>query len=155
MTDDAITASVREAFGNLQSAIDGLSGAQATWKPGDSEWSAAQVGDHVAIATGVMGNVTRLLARGQAVTDADWDPPPQFRGDADDVSDVTRRLGELVGFTERLFDEGNETNDLTETANNSQLGDMNWREWFYFLGVHADDHLGQIKKLRESPGFPA
>ncbi len=118
------------------------------------EWSAAQVGDHVALATGVMCNVTGLLAKGQAVTDADWDPPPQFRGDAADVGDVKKRLGDLPAFTDRLFDEGVKTDSLEETANNSLLGDMNWREWFYFLGVHANDHIGQIEKLRSMQGFP-
>jgi hypothetical protein len=108
----------------------------------------------VALATGVMGNITGLLAKGQAVTDADWDPPPQFRGSADDVGDVRRRLKALPGFCDRLFDEGARTDSVEVTANNSQLGDLNWREWFYFLGVHADDHTGQVDKLRGMPDFP-
>ncbi|MGH2400280.1 MAG: hypothetical protein ACRDF6_10580, partial [bacterium] len=105
-------------------------------------------------STGVMGNVTRLLAKGQVVTDADWDPPPQFRGDAADVADVNHRLNELPAFADRLFEEAAKTNSLDEKANNSQLGDMNWREWFYFLGVHAQDHIEQIKRLRSTEGFP-
>jgi hypothetical protein len=143
---------VRETFSRLASTLDSLSGEQATWKPEEGEWSAAQVGDHVALGTGVMGNITGLLAKGQAVTDADWDPPPQFRGSAD-VGDVKRRLRELPGFTDRLFDEGATTDSLEEKANNSLLGDMNWREWFYFLGVHANDHIGQVEKLGGLRGF--
>jgi hypothetical protein len=154
LTDDEIKREVREAFSKLGSALESLSDEQATWKPEEAEWSAAQVGDHVALATGVMCNVTGLLAKGQAVTDADWDPPPQFRGDAADVASVKKRLGELPAFTDRLFEDGVKTDRLDETANNSLLGDMNWREWFYFLGVHANDHIGQIEKLRAEPGFP-
>lgn len=154
LSNDELKREVREAFSRLGSALASLSDEQATWKPDAEEWSAAQVGDHVAIATGVMCNVTALLAKGQAVTDADWDPPPQFRGDAADVDDVRKRLGELPGFTDRLFEEGVKTDRLDERANNSLLGDMNWREWFYFLGVHANDHIGQIEKLRGTPGFP-
>jgi hypothetical protein len=154
LSDDALKRAVRETFSKLGSALESLSGEQATWKPEEAEWSAAQVGDHVALATGVMCNVTGLLAKGQAVTDADWDPPPQFRGDAADVADVKKRLGELPAFTDRLFEDGVKTDRLDETANNSLLGDMNWREWFYFLGVHANDHFGQIEKLRSAQGFP-
>jgi hypothetical protein len=154
MSDAQVKASVRESFATLSSALGALSDEESAWKPEEGEWSAAQVGDHVALATGVMSNVTGLLAKGQAVTDADWDPPPQFKGNAADVGDIKRRLAELPVFTDRLFDEGSETNRLDVTADNSQLGEMNWREWFYFLGVHADDHLGQIEKLRSMPGFP-
>jgi len=53
-----------------------------------------------------------------------------------------------------LFDEGAKTDRVEVKANNSQLGDMNWREWCYFLGVHANDHIGQIEKLRAAEGFP-
>jgi hypothetical protein len=154
MSDEQVKESVRDSFATLSLALGALSDGQAAWKPEDGEWSAAQVGDHVALATGVMGNVTSLLAMGQAVTDADWDPPPQFKGNAADVGDIKRRLAELPAFTDALFHEGAQTNRLDTTADNSQLGEMNWREWFYFLGVHADDHLGQIEKLRSMPGFP-
>jgi DinB superfamily len=154
LSDDQCREQVRAAFSRLGSALASLSGEQATWKPNAEEWSAAQVGDHVALATGVMANITGLLAKGQAVTDEDWDPPPQFRGNAEDVGDVKRRLGELPAETDKLFDEAVKTDRLDLKANNSQLGDMNWREWFYFLGVHADDHIGQIEKLRGMPGFP-
>jgi DinB superfamily len=154
LDEEGIKREVRERFSKLGSALESLSGEQATWKPEEAEWSAAQVGDHVALATGVMCKVTGLLAKGQAVTDADWDPPPQFRGDAADVGDVKKRLAELPAYTDRLFEEGLETDSLDETANNSLLGDMNWREWFYFLGVHANDHIGQIEKLQNIQGFP-
>ena len=154
MNDAQIKQEVRSSYTRLVAALEALSGEQATWKPQEGEWSAAQVGDHVALATGVMCNVTGLLAKGQAVTDTDWDPPPQFRGNAADADDVRKRLGELPGFTDSLFDEGAATDRVDVKANNSQLGDMNWREWFYFLGVHANDHVGQIEKLRGTPGFP-
>src|SRR5688572_3614304 len=155
MNEAQIKQSVREMYSKLASTLDSLMGEQAVWKPDEAQWSAAQIGDHVALATGVMGNVTSLLAKGQAVTDADWDPPPQFRGDAADVADVKRRVRELEAFTGRLFDEAIKTDRIEVRANNSLLGDMDWREWFYFLGVHTQDHIGQIEKLRSAQGFPS
>jgi len=154
LNDAQVKQYVRDTHSGLLSALEALSGEQATWKPEEAEWSAAQVGDHVALATGVMGNVLALLAKGQAVTDADWDPPPRFRGNATDVVDVKKRLGEIPSFADELFDEGGKTDRRDVKANNSLLGDLDWREWFYFLGVHAKSHVEQIEKLRSTPGFP-
>ncbi len=154
LSDDQLKGEVRESHSRLGSTLASFSNEQATWKPDDQEWSAAEVGDHVALATGVMGNITGLLAKGQAVTDADWDPPPQLRGDSSDVAYVKRRLRELESFTDRVFDEAVKTDRLDVMANNSLLGDMNWREWFYFLRVHAESHVEQMQKLRSMQGFP-
>ena len=68
-----------------------LSPDQAVWKPDAAEWSAAQIGDHIALSTGALGNITSLLARGETPGDADWDPAPEFKGDAADVEGVRRR----------------------------------------------------------------
>jgi hypothetical protein len=154
LSGDELKREVRDAYTDLQAAIESFSNEQAVWKPTEGEWSAAQVGDHVALSTGTLGNITAVLARGQTVTDADWDPPPRFRGDVSDVRNVKRRLAELSSYTDRLFDEGASTDRLDVKANNSFLGDMTWREWFYFLGIHARAHIEQIEKLRLSPGFP-
>lgn len=152
--DEELKREVRKTFSNLGAVLGSLSDEQATWKPDAEEWSAAQVGDHVAISTGVMINVTGVLAGGEAVTDADWDPPPQFRGDVSDLADVRKRLGDLPVHTDELFAQAVSTDRLDQKANNSMLGDMNWREWFYFLGVHANSHIEQIEKLRSTRGFP-
>jgi len=155
LSDSELKLAVREACARLATTLDSFSDRQATWKPDAEEWSAAQVGDHIALGTGVLGKIAGLLANGQAVTDEDWDPPPQFKGDAADLVDVKRRITGLPQFTDRLFDESNKANRLDLKANNSFLGDLNWREWFYFLRVHANAHVEQMEKLRSTPGFPS
>jgi hypothetical protein len=30
------------------------------------------------------------------------------------------------------------------------FGELNWREWYFFIGVHCYDHTGQIKTMHES-----
>jgi len=154
LNNGALKDEVRESYTKLTSALESFSDEQAVWKPDAEEWSAAQIGDHVALSMGVLGNITRLLAKGQAVTDADWDPPPQFRGDASDLRDVKTRVGELASYSSELFDEGVKTDRVDVTASNSFLGDMNWREWFYFLRIHAQAHVEQIEKLQSTAGFP-
>ena len=155
LSDSELKQAVREACGGLAITLDSFSDQQVTWKPDAEEWSAAQVGDHIALGTAVLGKIAGLLARGQAVTDEDWDPPPQFKGDPADLPGVKKRIAGLPGFTDGLFDDSAKTNRLDVKANNSFLGDMNWREWFYFLRVHANAHVEQMEKLRSTPGFPS
>jgi hypothetical protein len=155
LTDDQLKTEVGEAFGRLAEELDALSEAQATWKPDPDEWSAAQIGDHVALGTGALGNITSLLARGQRPGDEDWDPPPQLRGSAGDLDDVRGRLGSLPRHTDELFDRCVATNRTDVTLDNSFFGEMNWREWFYFLRFHVLAHVEQIQKLRGTAGFPA
>ena len=147
-------AEVGETFTGLAAALGSLSEAQATWKPDPEEWSAAQVCDHVALGTGMVGNIIVLLARGQRPGDADWDPPPQLKGDPGDLEGIQRRLMALPVHTADLFDRCLTTDRLDVTADNSVFGEMNWREWYYFLRVHALSHLEQIGKLRSAAGFP-
>ena len=155
LTDEQLKAEVAEAFGRLAAELGSLSAAQATWKPAADEWSAAEVGDHVALGTGVLGNITALLASGQRPGDEDWDPPPQFKGDAGDLAGVRSRLASLPEHTAELFDHCLATDRTDVTADNSFFGEMNWREWYYFLRVHVLSHVEQIQKLRGSAGKPA
>ena len=50
--DEELKREVGETFVKLGAVLGPLSDEQATWKPDAEEWSAAQVGDHMAIATG-------------------------------------------------------------------------------------------------------
>ena len=155
LTDEQLKAEVAEAFGRLAAELNALSEAQAIWKPAEDEWSAAEVGDHVALGTGAIGNITALLARGQRPGDEDWDPPPRLRGSAGDLDGVRSRIRSLPAHTEELFDRCVATDRTDVTADNSFFGEMNWREWYYFLRVHALSHVEQIQKLRGSAGKPA
>ncbi len=155
LSDIELKLAVREACAKLASTLDSFSDRQVTWKPGAEEWSAAQVGDHIALGTATLGKIAGFLAKGQPVTDEDWDPPPQFKGAAADLPGVKKRIADLPEYTDGLFDESVKTNRLDLKANNSFLGDMNWREWFYFLRVHAYAHVEQMEKLRSTPGFPS
>jgi hypothetical protein len=154
LSDAELKQSVSDRYSRLHAILDLFQPEQAIWKPNKEEWSAAQVGDHVVLGTGVLGKIISLLARGQTVTDEDWDPPPQFRGDASDVKDVSKRLTELPAQANLIFDEAARTDRLDVTANNSFFGDLNWREWYCYLGVHAQAHTEQIEKLRSMEGFP-
>ena len=154
LTDAQLKAEVGAAFVRLAEELDALSEAQSTWKPDPDEWSAAAIGDHVALGTGAVGNITAMLARGERPGDEDWDPPPQLRGSAGDLDSVRSRILSLPQHTAELFDRCAATNRTDVTSDNSFFGEMNWREWFYYLRVHALAHVEQVQKLRATAGFP-
>jgi len=154
LSDEQLKAEVGTAFGRLAEELDALSEAQSTWKPDPDEWSAAEIGDHVALGTGAAGNITAMLAIGERPGDEDWDPPPQLRGSAGDLDSVRSRILSLPRHTAELFDRCVATDRTDVTTDNSFFGEMNWREWFYFLRVHALAHVEQIQKLRGAEGFP-
>jgi len=154
LTNEQLKAEVAEAFARLSGELACLSEAQATWKPDPDEWSAAEIGDHVALGTGAVGNITAMLARGERPGDEDWDPPPQLRGSAGDLDGVRRRILSLPQHTAELFDRCAATDRTDVTSDDSFFGEMNWREWYYFLRVHALAHVEQIQKLRGTAGFP-
>lgn len=154
LAGDQLKAEVGSTFAQLASELESLSPAQAAWKPDPEEWSAAEVCDHVCLSTGMVSNIIELLARGQRPGDEDWDPPPQFRGDKADLAGVRERLAALPDHTEGLLDRCLTTDRKDVTADNSYYGEMNWREWYYFLRLHALAHLEQIEKLRGMDGFP-
>ena len=55
LSDSELKQAVREACGGLATTLDSFSDQQVTWKPDAEEWSAAQVGDHIALGTAVTG----------------------------------------------------------------------------------------------------
>src|SRR5688572_17277302 len=95
LSDSELKQAVREACGKLATTLDSFSADQAVWKPNADEWSPAQIGDHITLGTGTLGKIAGLLAKGQTVTDEDWDPPPQFKGDAAHLAGVKKRIAEL------------------------------------------------------------
>ncbi len=154
LSAQALKSEVSDSLAGLAAALEALSPAQAVWKPDEEEWSAAEVGDHVSLSTGVLGKIAGMLAAGRRPADEDWDPPPRFRGDAGDLHDIRTRLNALPAYAEELFNGCLAGDRMDVTAENSFLGEMNWRQWYYFLRVHALSHVEQIEKLRGTAGFP-
>lgn len=154
MSELEVKASVTEPLKELHELLSTMSDAQAKWKPNDGGWSAADVCDHLVVSTGTIGRITRMLAEGTAPSEGDWDAPPHFK-EPKDLAGIKMRMSHLPAYTDELFDRSRLLGHEEATANNSVLGDLNWRQWFFFVGVHARDHLRQVRELRSSAGFPA
>jgi len=73
---------------------------------------------------------------------------------AEHLSPVGTLTNEQLKHTAELFDKCVATDRTDVTADNSFFGEMNWREWFYFLRFHVLAHVDQMQKLRGTAGFP-
>jgi len=102
LTDQELKDEVGAAFALFVTELKAVPPGRETWKPTEDQWSAAEIGDHLVLSTGAVANVIRTLAQGRRVTDADWDPPPQFRGESADVEDVWGRIQALPAEAETL-----------------------------------------------------
>jgi hypothetical protein len=163
---DAVRAEVlREA--------DGLSQAQADWRPTADDWSVGEILHHLTLAEVNTGKLTSKLLKetggGAAPYPADlarftplppWPPgpreaPPVVRPDKGhpigqllhDIRAARERsrqsLERLAGVDPRGF-----------SWRHFRLGEMDLAQWWMLTAHHDQDHLQQIRRIKKSPGFP-
>jgi len=178
MTDDERrqAVSLLEASGaSLHSAVAGLTEAQWTFQPSPSQWTIAEIVDHLARSEhAVQQLVTQVLVRQPVVE-------PAARSRADDgaliamVLDRGRRFqaieqvrpdrpsatgSELVGRFEALRSGSiaylrRTTDDLRgRLAEHPVAGAIDAYQWFLFLGAHTDRHVAQLREVAADAMFP-
>jgi hypothetical protein len=156
---DALRALVERGHADLLAAFEGLSQAQATFKPAPDVWSVLQVLDHVVTAKRGVARICARLARG------DVPPGTGQEGDAQGQDGITARhfatveeaaaaanveQEGLLAFIDSITPETNVEARFTHFV----FGALNCRGWAAFQRVHDGDHMGQIRQVLESPGFP-
>ena len=156
-----IEAVVQEGQRELLAALEGVSEAQAAYKPGADDWSILELVAHEVSVKQVIGTLAAALRNGAL-------PPgfgPHFEeAKAQDGFIVTRfdtlaRAREaaqaahdaIVTFV-RGFD-GSVNTDLT--FRHYYFGAFNAREWPVFLRIHDGDHTTTIGKIKAAAGYPA
>jgi hypothetical protein len=163
---DAVRAEVlREA--------DGLSQAQADWRPTAGDWSVGEILHHLTLAEINTGKLTSKLLKelGDAATPyppdlagfaslPPWPPgpreaPPMVRPDKGypialllhDMRAARERsrqsLARLATVDPRAF-----------TWRHFTLGEMDLGQWWMLQAHHDRDHLQQLRRIKKSPGFP-
>jgi hypothetical protein len=147
---------VEEARQALIAEVDGLSEAQAAFKPageGEAGWSVIEVLRHVIFEE---EDVTRRILELAAGHPSAGTEIGRLRGREDaslstllhDLREVRRGLLVLVEGIQ-----GSER--LDATSPHPWFGELNCRAWFLFQRVHDGDHARQIQAIRATPGFPA
>jgi len=157
-----IEAIVQEGHDALMATIDGVSEAQATWKPAPDEWSIIDVMAHCVSVKRAMALLSHHLGKGEL-------PPgfgPQFEEARVQDGFITQAFASLAEARQaaeeahralvaqiRALDDP--ARDTRKTFRHFYFGAFNAREWPVFQRVHDGDHWPHIEKIRASAAFPA
>jgi hypothetical protein len=155
--------------------IEGLSQAQAEWKPGEKDWSVGEIVHHLIIAEIATGKLTTKLTRdaeaaGTATplpADLREFPPMSARAaaSANAPEVVWPQTGRPIAG---LIDEMKSTRARSRQSMDKLaaidprplvfkhfvLGDLNLAQWWELQAQHDGIHVKQIRDVKASPGFP-
>jgi hypothetical protein len=179
-----IVTAAEENSAAARELVSGLSHAQLNWKVSPDRWSIAQCLDHLAITSrGFDDYFTAALERGREKWPANTGPgyrasfmggwlikvvhpetgrnltaPKIFR--PAESSDIDEPLEKFLKQQERFIDFVQKTDgiDYNKTRIRSPVTPLirySLADAFVVTVVHGQRHLGQARRVRETPGFPA
>ena len=148
LTIPELVEKVRTDSSALQEAGESVPAARFRERPGEGEWSAAEVWTHVlemsehgaAAITGILDTGVRPARARDVIsgeTRAGLDTSTAYW---DAYLAVRNPLYERVT-------KANGTEHLDVKINHPMFGDFSWREWFLFMRVHDLDHMRQLQAL--------
>jgi hypothetical protein len=160
-TPGQIESVVQEGHDALLAALEGVSEAQAAFKPAADDWSILELMAHVVSTKQIVATLCRSLGEGRL-------PPgfgPQFEEQAaQDGVTITR----FATLAESLSAAGAAHADLLTTTRglgsatdadvrfrHFLFGALNCREWAVFQRIHDGDHTPQIASIKAAAAYPA
>ncbi|MBI4240491.1 MAG: DinB family protein, partial [Candidatus Rokubacteria bacterium] len=155
--------------------VEGLSQAQADWRPSERDWSIGEIFHHLTLAEVNTGKLTTKLAREAAEAGklasfpADlkgFEPlPPLPPGPAEAPPVVRPEAGHPIGqlvvdmkaTRERSYQSIEKIGTWDPrllTWKHFRLGELNLAQWWMLQVRHDRDHLQQLRAVKAAPGFP-
>ena len=126
---------------------------QASFSPGQGQWSIDQVLRHLGHAHRGCAGLVLLLAHGKA---------PQLQiemghvpEDPMDFDAVKEKIAESFDKLAKASGALNGDSSLDTTYAHPWFGDLNAPQWLAFCAVHTRAHLLQIERIKGAPGYPA
>ncbi|MBM4442588.1 MAG: DinB family protein [Candidatus Rokubacteria bacterium] len=154
---------------------DGLSQAQADWKPGEKDWSVGEIVHHLTIAEVATGKLTTKLTR-EAEAAGALKPFPadlrELRGIAIDSAsraeappvvwpEAGKPIATLVADMKATRERSRQSIEKLGTVDprplvfkHFALGDLDLAQWWQLQANHDATHLRQIRAVKAAPGFP-
>jgi hypothetical protein len=169
---DAIARDLDAVRAEVLREADGLSQAQADWRPSADDWSVGEILHHLTLAEINTGKLTSKLLKETGAGSAypsdlagfaplpAWPPgpreaPPVVRPGKghpidqllDDMRAARERsrqsLERLASVDPRAF-----------TWRHFAFGEMDLGQWWMLQALHDRDHLQQLRRIKKTPGFP-
>lgn len=175
-----LPAPVEALWNDLQSAraqvlkeVDGLSQAQADWRPSDTDWSAGEIVHHLTLAEIGTGKVTSKVLKdaGDTVKPFPADlkgftpivTPAGGRADApqgvwpERGKPFAQLVAEMKAARERSrqsIERLGAVDPRPLTFSHPRLGALDLAQWWMLQAWHDGVHLDQLRAVKAAPGFP-
>jgi hypothetical protein len=166
---------LESARADVLKEVEGLSQAQADWKPGEKDWSVGEILHHLTIAEIATGKLTTKLTREAEATGALAPFPAELReltplsagqAAAADAPRVVwpehgKPIATLVGDMKATRARSRQSIEKLATIDprplffkHFRLGDLDLAQWWQLQVQHDGIHLRQIRDVKAAPGFP-
>jgi hypothetical protein len=173
---DAIWNDMQHVRSRVLAEVDGLTQAQADWRPASNEWSVGEILNHLTIAETHTGKLTTKLVREAEATGsiglypadtARFEAVPDTGGEPAQAPPAVwpehgRPLSQLVSDMKAVRERSRQSIEKISTLDPRRLlfkhlrfGDLNVAQWWMLQAQHDGLHLKQIRDVKASPGFPA
>lgn len=170
---DALWNDLQSARAKLLEEVEGLSQAQADWRPSDTEWSAGEIIHHLTLAEVGTGKVTSKVLKeaGERARPFPADlkgftpivTPSGGRADAPQGvwPERGKPLSELVADikatrerTRQSIERIGAVDPRPLTFAHPRLGSLDLAQWWMLQAWHDGIHLEQLRAVKGAPGFP-
>jgi hypothetical protein len=152
--------------------VEGLSQAQADWRPSEREWSVGEVIHHLTLAETATGKLTSKLLKEAP------QPLPAYPRDLKGFAPLPERiwpmeappmvrperghpLAELLAGIKAARERSRQSVERLAqvdprafTWNHFALGSLDLAQWWMLTAAHDADHLQQIRAVKATRGFP-
>lgn len=153
--------------------VEGLSQAQADWRPSAQDWSVGEIVHHLTLAEVATGKLTSKLLKeaGDGVRPFPRDlagfrplppwpagpreAPPVVRPEAGQP--IERLLADMKAARERSRQSLERLGGVDPrplTWQHFALGELDLGQWWTLQARHDADHLDQLRRIKAAPGFP-
>jgi hypothetical protein len=154
---------------------EGLSQAQADWRPSERDWSIGEIIDHLTIAEIATGKLTTKLTREAEASGrlasfpsdlaafAALPPAPPGPAEAPPVVRPShgKSIGELIAAMKATRERSRQSIERLGTIDprpltfkHFRLGELHLAQWWMLQAEHDGIHLAQIRDVKGAPAFP-
>jgi hypothetical protein len=141
---DEIRDAIVSRYDTLLETINAIPEAQLAAKPAGEDWGPIDAFKHVVEWNWQVGeDILHVCLTGERP----GNPLPQFPADR---AELIRRQQESLDSVYAHVSAAEPESFLEITWEHPFFGQLNWREWYFFLGVHAMDHTAQISSLHSA-----
>jgi DinB family protein len=170
---DAIARDLDAVRAEVLHETDGLSQAQADWRPSPDDWSVGEVLHHLTLAEINTGKLTSKLLKetGSALAPypsdlAGFAPVPAWPPGPREAPPVVRPakghpIDQLLHDMRAARERSRQALERLATVDpraltwrHFTLGEMDLGQWWMLQALHDRDHLQQLRRIKKTPGFP-